>query len=56
MKVMGELRMVAFSCQGRPEGGISAHKAPFAHEHAPMKDLAEIVRDLKPTCLVSLFN
>merc|ERR1712241_88547 len=38
--------------KGRPEGGISAHKAPFAHEHAPMKDLAEIVRDLKPTCLI----
>ena len=40
--------------KGRPEGGISEHKAPFAHEHAPMKDLAEIVRDLRPTCLVIL--
>ena len=40
--------------RGRPEGGISEHKAPFAHERAPMKDLAEIVRDLRPTCLVSL--
>ena len=50
------LRMVAYSYQGRPEGGISDHKAPFAHEHAPMKDLAAIVRDLKPTCLVSLWT
>merc|ERR1719154_565261 len=36
----------------RPEGGISEHKAPFAHEHIPMADLAEIVKDLKPTVLI----
>merc|ERR1711881_511232 len=36
----------------RPEGGISAHKAPFAHEHAPMADLGEIVKKLKPTVLI----
>ena len=40
--------------QGRPEGGISEHKAPFAHEHAPMKDLGDIVKEIKPTCLVSM--
>ena len=38
--------------KGRPEGGISEHKAPFAHEHAPMKELADIVKEIKPTCLV----
>ena len=38
--------------KGRPEGGISAHKAPFAHEHSPMADLGEIVRELKPTVLI----
>merc|ERR1719312_836705 len=36
----------------RPEGGISAHKAPFAHEHAPMSELGEIVKKLKPTVLI----
>lgn len=36
----------------RPEGGISEHKAPFAHEHAPMSDLGDIVKKLKPTVLI----
>ena len=36
----------------RPEGGISEHKAPFAHEHAPMKELGDIVKTLKPTVLI----
>ena len=36
----------------RPEGGISDHKAPFAHEHAPMADLEDIVKELKPTVLI----
>ena len=36
----------------RPEGGISHHKAPFAHEHEPMSDLGEIVKKLKPTVLI----
>jgi len=36
----------------RPQGGISDHKAPFAHEHAPMEDLDEIVKELKPSVLI----
>merc|ERR1712213_43656 len=36
----------------RPEGGISHHKAPFAHDHEPMSDLGEIVKKLKPTVLI----
>ena len=28
----------------RPTGGISEPKEPFAHEHAPMEDLLEIIR------------
>jgi len=36
----------------RPEGGISEPKAPFAHEHAPVSDLMEIIKDIKPTCLI----
>lgn len=36
----------------RAEGGISEHKAPFAHAHKPMKELGEIVKELKPTVLI----
>lgn len=36
----------------RPEGGISHHKEPFAHEHETMKDLADIVKKLKPSVLI----
>jgi len=38
--------------KGRPSGGISDHKAPFAHEHGSMTELADIVRELKPTVLI----
>jgi len=36
----------------RPDGGISEPKEPFAHEHAPMTDLMDIIQDIKPTCLI----
>ena len=36
----------------RSSGGISEHKAPFAHEHEEMKELGDIVRAIKPTCLI----
>eukprot|EP00092_Neocalanus_flemingeri_P033419 GFUD01036335.1.p1 GENE.GFUD01036335.1~~GFUD01036335.1.p1 ORF type:complete len:604 (+),score=183.73 GFUD01036335.1:272-2083(+) len=36
----------------RPDGGISIHKAPWAHEHKPMTDLGEIVKEIKPTVLI----
>ncbi|XP_065157600.1 NADP-dependent malic enzyme-like isoform X3 [Atheta coriaria] len=36
----------------RPSGGISEHKAPFAHEHAPIADLTEVVKVIKPTMLI----
>lgn len=36
----------------RPTGGISEHKEPFAHEHAPVDTLAEAVEELKPTILI----
>ena len=38
--------------KGRSSGGISRHKEVFAHEHAGMQDLAEIVKDVKPTVLI----
>lgn len=36
----------------RPKGGITGHKEVFAHEHEPMDDLEEIVREIKPTTLI----
>ncbi len=36
----------------RPEGGISHHKAPFAQDHKPMKELGDIVKEIKPTVLI----
>jgi len=36
----------------RPSGGINEHRAAFAHEHAPMTDLEEMVSELKPTALI----
>lgn len=36
----------------RPKGGISVHKAHFAHEHAPVDTLTEAVKTLKPTILI----
>ena len=38
--------------KNRVEGGISEHKAPFAQDFAPMKDLEQIVKTIKPTCLI----
>ena len=36
----------------RAAGGVSHHKEPFAHAHAEMEDLGEIVKKLKPTVLI----
>ena len=33
--------------KGRSSGGISEHKAPFAHEHAEMAELGDMVKELK---------
>ena len=38
--------------KNRVEGGITEHKAPFAQDFAPMKDLEQIVKTIKPTCLI----
>merc|ERR1712165_116735 len=32
--------------------GITEHKAPFAHPHEEMKELGDIVKAIKPTCLI----
>lgn len=38
--------------KGRPKGGISQHKAHFAHEHEPVDTLVEAVDEIKPTILI----
>ncbi|XP_049821451.1 NADP-dependent malic enzyme isoform X2 [Aethina tumida] len=38
--------------KNRPEGGISGHKSHYAHEHAPIKTLTEVVKSLKPSILI----
>jgi len=38
--------------KNRPDGGISEPKEPFAHEHEPVTDLMEIIKDIKPTCII----
>jgi len=38
--------------KNRSKGGISEHKAPFAHEHAEINELGDIVKELKPTVLI----
>jgi len=35
-------------------GDLVAHKKPFAHQHAPLKDLLAAVKALKPTALIGV--
>jgi malate dehydrogenase (oxaloacetate-decarboxylating)(NADP+) len=37
---------------GRPD--LPSHKRPFAHPHAPVSDLLEAVRQVRPTALIGL--
>ncbi|KAJ8980794.1 hypothetical protein NQ317_004796 [Molorchus minor] len=36
----------------RPEGGIDEHKRSYAKEHEPVKDLARVVNEIKPSVLI----
>lgn len=38
--------------KNRPKGGVSGHKVTYAKDHAPLENLEEIVRDIKPTALI----
>lgn len=38
--------------KGRPAGGITEEKAPFAQEHKPVDSLEEVVRQIKPTAII----
>nr|XP_022905003.1 NADP-dependent malic enzyme-like isoform X2 [Onthophagus taurus] len=36
----------------RPEGGITEHKKPFAHDAPPLKNLIDVVKTYKPDVLI----
>ncbi|PSN51413.1 NADP-dependent malic enzyme [Blattella germanica] len=36
----------------RPEGGVTGHKAEFAKNHAPIKSLGDVVKEVKPTVII----
>ncbi|XP_037080017.1 NADP-dependent malic enzyme-like isoform X3 [Pollicipes pollicipes] len=36
----------------RPEGGVTGHKAEFAKDMPPMKNLGDVVKKLKPSALI----
>lgn len=41
--------------KGRPEGRLDGHKAFYAKEHKPIKNLLEVVKEIKPTVLIGNF-
>ena len=41
-----------FIFQDRPKGGINEQKKVFVKEHAPIDNLEEVVRVVKPTAIV----
>ncbi|RVE50135.1 hypothetical protein evm_005158 [Chilo suppressalis] len=38
--------------KNRPEGGLNEHKEKFAHEHAPVRTLEEVIDLVKPSVLI----
>lgn len=38
--------------KNRPAGGINTEKAPFAHDHPPVENLEEIVKQIRPTAII----
>ncbi|KAI5712766.1 hypothetical protein M8J75_010981 [Diaphorina citri] len=36
----------------RPEGGVTGHKVHYAKKHAPVKNLADVVKTVKPSILI----
>ena len=38
--------------KNRPEGGVTGHKVDYAKDMAPMKNLGDVVKKLKPSALI----
>lgn len=36
----------------RPESGLAGHKAHYAKDHAPTKDLTAVVKEIRPTIMI----
>lgn len=41
--------------KARPEGNLEGHKAFYAKDHAPIKDLEAVVKEIKPTVMIGTF-
>lgn len=42
--------------KGRPEGHLEGHKAFYAKEHKPVKNLADIVKEVKPSVMIGMYR
>lgn len=42
--------------KARPEGHLEGHKAFYAKDHAPIKDLEAVVNEIKPSVLIGKIN
>lgn len=42
--------------KSRPEGNLEGHKAFYAKDHAPIKDLEAVVNEIKPTVMIGKFQ
>jgi hypothetical protein len=36
----------------RPEGGVTGHKVLYTKNHVPIKNLEEIIREVKPSVII----
>lgn len=41
--------------KGRPEGKLEGHKAHYAKDHAPVKNLAAVVNEIKPSVMIGMY-
>lgn len=42
--------------KGRPEGRLDGHKAFYAKEHPPIKNLEAVVREIKPSVMIGMME
>lgn len=42
--------------KGRPEGHLEGHKAYYAKDHAPLKDLHTVVKEVQPSVMIGKFQ
>ena len=38
--------------QDRPAGGVTDQKVPFAQKHAPIDNLEDVIKQIKPTAII----